>query len=192
LPVYPAYRAGGWLNLIDRTKRRSVFEWESSKLAVKIGSPDNLITSLSGGNQQKVLIARSFAEKPAVLVLNDPARGIDVGAKLDLYRNLREFGARGNAVVFLSSEIEEFLNLCSRVHVFRNGSISSDFDPPFDSHVILNGMFGRKAAALLPGEAVAEEGAHPHHYAGGEPWLLWADFVAEVACRVRRTVIPSC
>lgn len=168
LPVYREYRAGGWLNLINRTKLRPIFDWESGKLAVKMGSPEDLITSLSGGNQQKVLIARSFAEKPSVLVLNDPARGIDIGAKLDLYRNLREFAARGNAVVFLSSEIEEFLNLCSRVHVFRNGSISSDFDPPFDGHVILNAMFGRKAAAPMPGEALAEEEAHPHHHAEDE------------------------
>lgn len=165
LPVYRAYRSGGWLNLINRAKLRPVFEWEASKLAVKMGAPDNLITSLSGGNQQKVLIARAFAEKPTVLVLNDPARGIDIGAKLDLYRNLREFAARGNAVVFLSSEIEEFLNLCSRVHVFRNGAISADFDPPFDTHVILNAMFGRRAQAAMPGEALAEEEAHPHHHA---------------------------
>jgi Raf kinase inhibitor-like YbhB/YbcL family protein len=165
LPVYSEYRAGGWLDIINRTKLRPVFEWESGKLAVKMGDPDNLITSLSGGNQQKVLIARSFAEKPKVLVLNDPARGIDVGAKLDLYRNLRDFAARGNAVLFLSSEIEEFLNLCTRVHVFRNGVISADFDPPFDSHVILNAMFGRRARAALPGEAVAEEEAHTHHHA---------------------------
>jgi Raf kinase inhibitor-like YbhB/YbcL family protein len=168
LPVYRAYRSGGWLNLINRTKLRPVFEWEASKLAVKMGAPDNLITSLSGGNQQKVLIARAFAEKPTVLVLNDPARGIDVGAKLDLYRNLRDFAARGNAVVFLSSEIEEFLNLCSRVHVFRNGAISADFAPPFDAHVILNAMFGRKAHAPMPGEALAEEEAHPHHHAADE------------------------
>ncbi len=87
-----------------------------------MGDRGNAITSLSGGNQQKVLIARAFAEKPSVLVLNDPARGIDVGAKLDLYRNLREFVTRGNAVVFLSSEIEEFLELCTRVLVFRNGA----------------------------------------------------------------------
>lgn len=165
LPVYRSYRSGGWLNLINRTKLRPIFEWEASKLAVKMGAPDNLITSLSGGNQQKVLIARAFAEKPTVLVLNDPARGIDIGAKLDLYRNLREFAARGNAVVFLSSEIEEFVNLCSRVDVFRNGAISSDFDPPFDTHVILNAMFGRKASAPMPGEALAEEEAHPHHHA---------------------------
>ena len=124
-----------------------------------MGSQDNLITSLSGGNQQKVLIARAFAEKPNVLVLNDPARGIDVGAKLDLYRNLRDFAAKGKAVVFLSSEIEEFLNLCTRVLVFRNGAISSAFDPPFDGHVILNAMFGRRPSAALPGEA-NEEDAH--------------------------------
>ena len=164
LPVYHAYRAGGWLNFINRTKLGPLFDWEAGKLAVKMGSPDNLITSLSGGNQQKVLIARAFAEKPTVLVLNDPARGIDVGAKLDLYRNLRDFAARGNAVVFLSSEIEEFLNLCSRVHVFRNGAISADFDPPFDSHVILNAMFGRKATAAMPGEALDEAEAHPYHH----------------------------
>jgi ribose transport system ATP-binding protein len=165
LPVYRAYRSGGWLNLTNRAKLRPVFEWEASKLAVKMGAPDNLITSLSGGNQQKVLIARAFAEKPTVLVLNDPARGIDIGAKLDLYRNLRDFAARGNSVVFLSSEIEEFLNLCSRVHVFRNGAVSADFDPPFAPHVILNAMFGRRANAAMPGEALAEEEAHPHHHA---------------------------
>lgn len=165
LPVYGAYRSGGWLNLINRTKLRPIFEWEASKLAVKMGAPDNLITSLSGGNQQKVLIARAFAEKPTVLVLNDPARGIDIGAKLDLYRNLRDFAARGNAVVFLSSEIEEFLHLCSAVHVFRNGAISSEFAPPFDTHVILNAMFGRRAHAAMPGEALAFEESHPHHHA---------------------------
>ena len=152
LPVYREYRTGGWLNLVNRTKLSPVFDWETGKLAVRMGDRQNLITSLSGGNQQKVLIARAFAEKPQVLVLNDPARGIDVGAKLDLYRNLREFASRGNAVVFLSSEIEEFLELCTRVHVFRNGSMSAQFGPPYDGHAILNAMFGRKADARLPGE----------------------------------------
>lgn len=154
LPVYPEYRMGGVINLINRTKLSPIFEWESSKLAVKLGDRHDMITSLSGGNQQKVLIARSFAEKPVVLVLNDPARGIDVGAKLDLYRNLREFASRGHTVVFLSSEIEEFLNLCTRVQVFRSGAISAEFEPPYDTHAILNAMFGRKPSAALPGEAL--------------------------------------
>jgi Raf kinase inhibitor-like YbhB/YbcL family protein len=163
LSVYQDYRLGGWLNLVDRRKLQPVFEWESGRLAVRMGNQDDLITSLSGGNQQKVLIARAFAEKPNVLVLNDPARGIDVGAKLDLYRNLRDFAAKGKAVVFLSSEIEEFLNLCTRVLVFRNGAISSAFAPPFDGHVILNAMFGRRPSAALPGEANEEDG---HHFRG--------------------------
>jgi ribose transport system ATP-binding protein len=157
MPVFREYRMGGLLNLVNRQKLQPIFDWESGKLAVRMASPANLITSLSGGNQQKVLIARAFAEKPLVLVLNDPARGIDVGAKLDLYRNLRDFADKGSAVVFLSSEIEEFLNLCSRVHVFRNGVISYDFTPPYDGHAILNAMFGRRASAALPGEEVGAE-----------------------------------
>lgn len=160
MPVYREYRAGGVLNLINKVKLTPLFEWESSKLAVKMGSRDNLITSLSGGNQQKVLIARAFAEKPVVLVLNDPARGIDIGAKLDLYRNLRDFAARGNAVIFLSSEIEEFLNLCTRVHVFRNGAIAFSFEPPYDAHVLLNAMFGRRLGAAL-GDEVANDNGPP-------------------------------
>lgn len=162
MPVYREYRLAGVLNLINRSKLQPIFDWESSQLAVKMGSQDNLIISLSGGNQQKVLIARAFAEKPSVLVLNDPARGIDVGAKLDLYRNLKEFAAKGKSVVFLSSEVEEFLNLCTRVYVFRNGVISSEFSPPYDSHVLLNAMFGRRATEALPGEAEAEQEAHRH------------------------------
>ncbi|WP_397543888.1 YbhB/YbcL family Raf kinase inhibitor-like protein [Roseovarius salis] len=156
LSIYPEYAAGGALNFINRQKLDPIFEHETGNLATKMGDPGNLITSLSGGNQQKILIARSFAERPRILVLNDPARGIDVGAKLDLYRNLRAFAERGNAVVFLSSEIEEFLDLCNRVLVFRGGVISSTFTPPFDTHVILNATFGRRLDAALPGE-------QPHH-----------------------------
>ncbi|MCX7890422.1 MAG: YbhB/YbcL family Raf kinase inhibitor-like protein [Rhodobacteraceae bacterium] len=152
LSIYPETSTGGFLRFIDRRKLEPVFAHETGMLATRMGDPANLITSLSGGNQQKILIARSFAERPRILVLNDPARGIDIGAKLDLYRNLREFAGRGNAVVFLSSEIEEFLDLCNRVLVFRGGVVSSSFEPPFDTHVILNATFGRRPDAPLPGE----------------------------------------
>ena len=159
MPIYPDYSTGGFLNFIDRHKLDPIFVHETGKLATKMGHPGNLITSLSGGNQQKVLIARAFAERPGVLVLNDPARGIDIGAKLDLYRNLREFAARGNGVVFLSSEIEEFLDLCNRVLVFRGGVVSSTFEPPFDTHAILNATFGRRPDARLPGEEAQDRHA---------------------------------
>ena len=159
MPIYPDYSTGGFLNFIDRQKLDPIFVHETGKLATKMGHSANLITSLSGGNQQKVLIARAFAERPGVLVLNDPARGIDIGAKLDLYRNLREFAGRGNAVVFLSSEIEEFLDLCNRVLVFRGGVVSSTFQPPFNTHTILNATFGRRPDARLPGEEAGSERA---------------------------------
>ncbi len=144
LPVFSEHRSGGWLNIVDRAKLSPIFGWETEKLKVRMGHRDDGITSLSGGNQQKVLIARAFAERPDILVLNDPARGIDVGAKLDLYRNLRDFAAKGGAVVFLSSEIEEFLDLCTRVEVFRGGTISISFPPPFDANQILNATFGQR------------------------------------------------
>lgn len=170
MSIYRQFASGGAFSVINRAKLDPIFAHETGQLATKMGDPGNLITSLSGGNQQKVLIARTFAERPRVLVLNDPARGIDIGAKLDLYRNLREFASRGNAVVFLSSEIEEFPDLCNRVLVFRGGVVSSMFEPPFDTHVILNATFGRKPDARLPGEehhnVVRPERWHPHNEDG--------------------------
>ncbi len=148
MSIYPTQSVAGFLRFINRAKLNPIFEHETNQLATKMGNSGNLIGSLSGGNQQKILIARSFAENPGVMVLNDPARGIDVGAKLDLYRNLRDFAAKGNAVVFLSSEIEEFTDLCSRVLVFRGGIVSSEFTPPFDTNLILNATFGRGAEKL--------------------------------------------
>lgn len=176
LPVYREHRSAGVLNVINTSRLVPIFNWDASKLRVKMGSRHHLITSLSGGNQQKVLIARAFAENPRVLVLNDPARGIDVGAKLDLYRNLQDFAAGDRAVVFLSSEIEEFVDLCTRVHVFRNGVISADFEPPFQPNVILNATFGHKAAVQQSFEmngdghdAAALDGTPSIRFEGGRP-----------------------
>jgi energy-coupling factor transporter ATP-binding protein EcfA2 len=126
------------------------FDWEVERLAIRMGERSNKITSLSGGNQQKVLIGRAFALNPDILVLNDPARGIDVGAKAELYRHLREFAAQGKSVIYLSSEIEEFVGFCSRVLVFRNGSVFDEFTGP-DIHPtpILEAMFGQTRAGQV-------------------------------------------
>ena len=114
--------------------------------SIKTGSSDNLIGSLSGGNQQKVMIARSFAQHPKVLILNDPARGIDISTKRDLYIHLRKYVEEGNTVVFLSSELEEFIGLCPKVIVFRNGTIFDIFeDDRINADTLLEGMFGQTA-----------------------------------------------
>ena len=77
------------------------------------------------------------------MILNDPARGIDVGAKRDLYKHLRNFVNDGGTVVFLSSELEEFIGLCHRVVVFRNGSVFETFEKEdIEPNTILEGMFG--------------------------------------------------
>ena len=123
-----------------------IFDWEVERLNIKTGPRDNLIGSLSGGNQQKVMIARSFAQHPKILILNDPARGIDISTKRDLYVHLRKYVEEGNTVVFLSSELEEFIGLCPKVIVFRNGTIFDIFENDrINADTLLQGMFGQTA-----------------------------------------------
>jgi len=148
MPLYRAKSRAGRVAVVDWRALASVFAWEVERLAIKLGEATDKITSLSGGNQQKVLIGRAFALNPEVLILNDPARGVDVGAKAELYRHLTAFAARGKSVVYLSSEIEEFLGFCTRVLVFRHGSIfaqvlAEDIDPD----LILEAMFGHAQQA---------------------------------------------
>ncbi|MFE9445848.1 sugar ABC transporter ATP-binding protein [Streptomyces sp. NPDC006602] len=96
------------------------------RLNIRYGRSSDAITTLSGGNQQKVVIARWLAAGPEVLLLNDPTRGIDVGAKQDLYRLLRELSQAGLTVVMLSSEVDEHVELMDRVLVFREGSLAAE------------------------------------------------------------------
>jgi ribose transport system ATP-binding protein len=148
MPLYRRRARGGKLGIIDWSGIAGAFDWEAEKLSIKMGERGDRITSLSGGNQQKVLIGRAFALNPNVLILNDPARGIDVNAKNELYGHLKDFAATGKSVVYMSSEIEEFVGLCSRVVVFRNGSI---FDELTGASVhptpILHAMFGQSKGA---------------------------------------------
>ena len=146
IPLYKGKQAktsGGFLGFIKWGELNGIFDWEVERLSIKTGPKSNLITSLSGGNQQKVMIARAFTTTPKILILNDPARGIDVGAKRDLYKHLRNFVNDGGTVVFLSSELEEFIGLCHRVVVFRNGSVFETFEKEdIEPNTILEGMFG--------------------------------------------------
>lgn len=89
------------------------------RLNIRLGDVEDRITTLSGGNQQKVIIARWLAADPRILILNDPTRGIDIGAKRDLYQLLGEMAADRLAIVMLSSELDEHIELMDRVLVFR-------------------------------------------------------------------------
>jgi ABC-type sugar transport system ATPase subunit len=101
-----------------RATRRRLAEYQE-RLRIVLGRQEDRITTLSGGNQQKVVIARWLAADPRILLLNDPTRGIDIGAKHDLYRLLSELAAEGLAVIMLSTELDEHVELMDRVLVFR-------------------------------------------------------------------------
>jgi ABC-type sugar transport system ATPase subunit len=96
------------------------------QLRVKLGSPRAPVTTLSGGNQQKVVIARWLAARPDILLLNDPTRGVDLGAKRDIYALLRKLAEEGVAVIMLSTEVDELIELMDRVLVFREGELFAE------------------------------------------------------------------
>ena len=144
IPLYRTTSRAGFLGFINWLELNGVYEWELDRLNIKTGLKSDLITSLSGGNQQKVMIARSFGQHPKILILNDPARGIDVNTKTDLYHHLRKYVEEGNSVVFLSSELEEFIGLCPKVIVFRHGSVFDIFEnEKVNADTLLQGMFGQ-------------------------------------------------
>jgi ABC-type sugar transport system ATPase subunit len=116
MPTLKADTRWKWLRTRATARR---FDGFVSQLGILLGASSDRITTLSGGNQQKVIIARWLAAHPRVLVLNDPTRGIDVGAKRDFYRLLGTLATSGMAVVMASSEVDEHLELMDRVVVFR-------------------------------------------------------------------------
>lgn len=132
------------LGLVDEGKvaaeRTPLFE----RLGVKFGALGHAITSLSGGNQQKVILARTLAQKPRVLVLNDPTRGVDLATKQDIYALLLEQAAAGISVVIHSTEIEELLALCHRVAIFHDATLFGVLDHGgLTREALIAGLFGR-------------------------------------------------
>ena len=86
------------------------------------------MSSLSGGNQQKVAIAKQLAVQPKVIVMDEPTRGIDVGAKSEIHTLLRELASSGIGIIVISSELPELLGLCDRVIVIREGTVAGELD----------------------------------------------------------------
>ncbi|MBP0484609.1 sugar ABC transporter ATP-binding protein [Sagittula salina] len=111
--------------LVDRAaESRLAQEWKA-RIGIRTDDLDNPILSLSGGNQQKVLFARALASDAAVVVMDDPMRGVDVGTKQDVYAMIRAEAAKGRTFLWYSTETEEVCQ-CDRVFVFRNGAISAE------------------------------------------------------------------
>lgn len=148
-------RCSGPLGLIKSAPIAAAYQREVMRFSIKAGHRANRITTLSGGNQQKVLIGRAFAKQANIIVLNDPARGVDLGTKRELYDELRRHAASGGSVIYLSSEIEEFLGFADRVVVFHKGTVFRTLaGPEVTEDAMLAAMFGHMAPVSFDQERV--------------------------------------
>jgi len=114
------------LHFINRKRERDIVTTFVDKLRVQTPTVDQEVGKLSGGNQQKVVLARWLAVKPKVLILDEPTRGIDVGAKAEIYALLNELAEQGIAIMLISSELPEILGLSDRIYVMQNGRITGE------------------------------------------------------------------
>ncbi len=130
------HAAAGWL---DRPKTNTeVLRMRDAMKLTPAARDEQAVKTLSGGNQQKVVLAKWLLNEPKVFILDEPTRGIDVGAKHEIYRLIQELAARGAGVLMISSEVEELIGMCDRILVMRRGKIHDTVMPPeFDRERIL-------------------------------------------------------
>ncbi len=113
-----------WRVFVNERRESEMVEHYRLALGIKMAAAHVAIGTLSGGNQQKVLLARCMALNPKVLIVDEPTRGIDVGAKAEVHQLLCEMAARATAVIVISSELPELMALCDRIVVFREGRVT--------------------------------------------------------------------
>ena len=111
-------------------KYKEIAESEKYKVALRIKTPniDQIVGNLSGGNQQKVVLARCLMAQPKLLIIDEPTRGIDVGAKNEIYKIMNDFVAQGNSIIMISSELPEVLGMTDRVYVMDKGRIKGELN----------------------------------------------------------------
>ena len=118
----------GRIGTIDNRKKGiQVKEWVKN-LTIKCTDPEMVVSSLSGGNQQKVVIAKWLATEPSIIILDSPTAGIDVGAKAKIYELIRDLTSKGMGIIFISDEIDEVLNNCNRIFIMKKGRILKEYE----------------------------------------------------------------
>lgn len=128
---------------LDKKEETKDTDQMAGKLSIKVPSMNASISLLSGGNQQKVILGRWLLTNPEILIMDEPTRGIDVGAKAEIYRLIGELAAEGKAILFISSELPEVMGVSDRILVVKEGSIAGEFSrEEFDSDNIMKRAFG--------------------------------------------------
>ena len=136
-----------WGVFMDETAERAMVEEYRKKLNIRMASPEQLIASLSGGNQQKVTLARWLALRPKVLIVDEPTRGIDIVAKVEVHNLLFEMARSGIAVVAISSELSEVLAISDRIITMREGRVSGEIKGEDATEEVLMSMMTLSAKA---------------------------------------------
>ncbi|WP_116131069.1 sugar ABC transporter ATP-binding protein [Tropicimonas sp. IMCC34043] len=113
--------------MVQERKERECVDLAIRQMHIRTPGPEEIVSNLSGGNQQKVVLGRCMAVGPKVLLLDEPTRGVDVGAKKDIYRLISEFTVGGGAALMISSDLEEIIGMCDRILVLRSGEIVEEF-----------------------------------------------------------------
>ena len=126
----------------SRRKEDELFDAYKNSLSIRMASPYQHVENLSGGNQQKVVISKWLATQPDILIMDEPTRGVDVGAKREIYEIIENLVARGISVILISSELPELINLSDRICVMAHGRINACLEQgPFDQQTILKYAF---------------------------------------------------
>lgn len=126
--VYNKYLQAGFV--LDHKKIDAVVDDNIKKLSIKTPNMKEHIANLSGGNQQKVIVSRWLANDPDVLIMDEPTRGIDVGAKHEIYEIMNDLAKQGKAIIMISSEMSELLGMSDRICVMCNGKLTGELDKP--------------------------------------------------------------
>ena len=116
-----------WAGIMRRLREAEWTDRWIKILRVKVASPNLQVRFLSGGNQQKGVLARALETEPKMLLLDEPTRGVDAGAKQEIYGFVENYRQQGNGVIMISSEIDEMLGMSTRIVVFRRGKITAQF-----------------------------------------------------------------
>jgi monosaccharide-transporting ATPase len=132
----------GWFKFLSKQRQTEISEEYINLLGIVTPSSDQLVKNLSGGNQQKVILARWLATNPKVLIMDEPTRGIDVGAKAEIQKLVLNLAEEGKSCVFISSELEEVQRVSDRVAVLRDRKKVAEFDSDVDDKTLIQAMAG--------------------------------------------------
>jgi simple sugar transport system ATP-binding protein len=132
----------GWFKFLTKQKQNEIAQNYIQVLGIVTPSPEQLVKNLSGGNQQKVILARWLATNPQVLILDEPTRGVDVGAKAEIQKLVLSLAEEGKSCVFISSELEEVLRISDRVAVLRDRKKVAEYSGNVDDQTLIHTMAG--------------------------------------------------